>query len=92
MWLIYKKKRLYSFVYIVMLFCTKASGKVPTVSQTITWSLLKVDSLLHIKNIQEIKLLHNELYITYEFPGGYGDQLLKSYSISWNTQTMRFTK
>ena len=75
-----------------MLFCTKASGKVPTVSQTITWSLLKVDSLLHIKNIQEIKLLHNELYITYEFPGGYGDQLLKSYSISWNTQTMRFTK
>lgn len=92
MWLIYKKIRLYSFVFIVMLFCTKASGKVTTVSQTITWSLLKVDSLLHIKNIQEIKLLHNELYITYEFPGGYGDQLLKSYSINWDTQTMRFTK
>ncbi|MBP3839044.1 MAG: hypothetical protein IKH15_04575 [Bacteroidales bacterium] len=93
MWLKnYKKKRLYCFVFIIMLFCANTRGQSATVPQTITWSLLKVDSLLYIKNIQEIKLLHDELYITYEFPGGYGDQLLKSYSINWETRTMHFTK
>lgn len=88
----YKKMRLYSFIFIVMLFYTDIRGKVTSFPQTITWSLLKVDSLPHIKNIQEIKLLHDELYITYEFPGGYGDQLLKSYSINWKAHTMHFTK
>lgn len=92
MWLNYKMIRLYSLVFIVMLFCANTREIAATVPQTITWSLLKEDSLLHIKNIQEIKLLHNELYITYEFSGGYGDQLLKSYSINWNTHTMHFTK
>lgn len=61
-------------------------------AQSIGWSKLKADKLPTIKNIQKMELLNNELYITYEYPGSFGDQILQSYHINWDTQCMLFTK
>lgn len=61
--------------------------------QPISWKPLRCDSVLNIKNIQDMKIVdNNKLYITYEYPGSFGDQLLKCFAIDWGNRAMSFTK
>lgn len=61
--------------------------------QPISWKPLSCDSVLNIKNIQDMKIVgNNKLYITYEYPGSFGDQLLKCFAIDWGKGAMSFKK
>lgn len=43
-----------------------------------------VDSTLQIKNIQDLRIIEHSLYLTYDYVGGYGHQMLCSYDIDYN--------
>lgn len=61
--------------------------------QNISWSRLRCDTALNIKNIQDMKLMgNNELYVTYEIPNSYGDQLVNSLSVDLSKRNLSFKK
>ncbi len=61
--------------------------------QQISWTPLSCDTLLNIKNIQDMKIVdNNKLYITYDYPGSFGDQLLTCFAINWRNNGLSFKK
>ena len=51
-----------------------------------------VDSTLQIKNIQDLRIIEHSLYLTYDYVGGYGHQMLCSYDIDYNNTLLKFRK
>lgn len=84
---------------IIIFLCTfiftytwmQATNK--NIYQPISWKPLSCDTFLNIKNIQDMKIVgNNKLYITYEYPGSFGDQLLECFAIDWGDSGMSFKK
>lgn len=87
------RNRIYVLLCIISSIYTLASAVNNNSEQTISWTQLRCDTVLNIKNIQDIKLMeNNELYVTYEIPDSYGDQLLNSFSVDWGKCTLSFKK
>lgn len=51
-----------------------------------------VDSTLSIKNLQDIRINGDLLYVTYDYEGGYGHQILSSYKIDFDNKKLGFNK
>ena len=87
------RNRIYILLCILSSMYTGASAVKNYGVQTISWSQLWCDTVLNIKNIQDMKLMgNNELYLTYEIPNNYGDQLVNSFSVDWSKRNLSFKK
>lgn len=51
-----------------------------------------VDSTLQIKNIQDLRIIEHSLYLTYDYVGGYGHQMLCAYDIDYDNTRLEFCK
>lgn len=80
-------------IFLCIFFSTYTWIQATNKYETISWKPLRCDSVLNIKNIQDMKIVgNNKLYITYEYPGSFGDQLLKCFAIDWANSGMSFKK
>lgn len=51
-----------------------------------------VDTTLQIKNIQDLRIVKNSLYLTYDYVGGYGHQIFCSFDIDYNNPKLKYCK
>ena len=87
------RNRIFILLCIFFSICTWASAVKNYRVQNISWSQLRCDTALNIKNIQDMKLMgNNELYVTYEIPNSYGDQLVNSLSVDLGKRNLSFKK
>lgn len=53
---------------------------------------MTVDSMPQIKNLQDIRIVDDKLYLTYDYIGGYGHQLFCCYTIDYTNNHLSFDK
>lgn len=57
-----------------------------------TVEVLKTDSMPDIKILSEIRIRNNQVYLTYECDGEYGQQHVKHYTYDRSTRTLHYEK
>lgn len=78
---------------ILFMLSAVSCGNTTTQSVSIVSSTpFVVDSTLQIKNIQDLRIIENSLYLTYDYVGGYGHQMLCTYDIDYNNTGLKFCK
>lgn len=76
---------------ILFVFVDCNNSSTPRISN-VTPILMSIDSLPKIKNLQDIHIVKDRLYFTYECDGGYGQQILRSYKIDFKKNSLSFDK